>query len=138
MVVAGVGFVSLSNVAPATIVESSPPPNPPIQKNGIGMYRRSPSPMHRASSPPAVARSAPPCVWITPLGAPRLPDVNMTTRSSVGSTRASVSWRRASAARSAGSASDDQMWRRSGRRWCGATSAPTEVIAGMCSSSSSR
>src|SRR5512139_469309 len=32
--------------------------------------------MHRASSPAAVARSALPWVWITPFGAPRLPEVH--------------------------------------------------------------
>ena len=37
MVVAGVGSVSVSSVAPAISVESRPPPKPPIQKNGIGM-----------------------------------------------------------------------------------------------------
>jgi len=37
MVVAGVGSVSVSRVAPAIMTESRPAPNPPIQKNGMGM-----------------------------------------------------------------------------------------------------
>ena len=48
-------------------------------------------PVGRADAPGIEARgrgpSAPPWVWITPLGAPRLPDVNMTARSSAGRTR---------------------------------------------------
>ena len=37
MVRAGDGSDSVSRVAPATRAVSSPPPKPPIQKNGIGM-----------------------------------------------------------------------------------------------------
>ncbi len=43
----------------------------------------------RTSSPAAVAASAPPWVWITPFGVPRLPDVNTMARSSAGRTDAS-------------------------------------------------
>ena len=34
---AGVGDASVSSVAPAIRVDSSPPLKPPIQKNGMGM-----------------------------------------------------------------------------------------------------
>ncbi len=43
----------------------------------------------RTSSPDSVAASAPPWVWITPFGVPRLPDVNTIARSSAGRTDAS-------------------------------------------------
>ena len=48
----------------------------------------------RTSSPAAVAPSAPPWVWITPLGVPRLPEVNTIARSSAGRTDASSAQRR--------------------------------------------
>ena len=88
-VAAGSGSASVSRVAPATSAVSRPCPNPPVQKKGIGMYRRSPGPTPRAASPDATARKAAPWVWITPFGVPRLPEVNSTTMSSAGRTRCS-------------------------------------------------
>ena len=69
-------------VMPAIKVDSRPVPRPPTQKNGIGMYRRSPCCMHRVSRPAAVAPSAPPWVWMTALGVPLLPEVKMMTNRS--------------------------------------------------------
>ena len=78
----------------------------------------------RASRPAAVARRAPPCVWITPLGAPRLPEVNMIARSSAGRTRASIA--ATSSGRPAPSAElvVGQTWRSDGARGDAAVAAP--------------
>ena len=111
----GSGAASVSSVAPATSAVSRPPASPPVQKNGIGMYRRSSAPTRRASRPDATACRALPCVWIVPFGAPRLPDVNSTTRSSAGCTRASSSRTSASSTAASGSSSASHTSRSDGR-----------------------
>ena len=62
-------------VAPARRADSIPLPNPPTQKNGIGRYRRLSEVMQRAAKPDRTAPNALPCEWMTPLGAPLLPEV---------------------------------------------------------------
>jgi hypothetical protein len=70
--------------------------------------------MQRASSPHAVARNALPWVWITPLGAPRLPEVKSTTMSSAGRTVVSSASTMPGGAGASGSSSQIQIERRSG------------------------
>jgi len=70
----------VTSVAPASSTDRMPLPKPPTQKNGMGRYSRVSAPMHRASSPDRTAPSALPCEWMTPLGGPLLPEVNMQLR----------------------------------------------------------
>ena len=60
----------------------------PSRRTASGCRAGRPRRCSARSSPAAVARIAPPWVWITPFGRPRLPEVNMTARSSAGRTRA--------------------------------------------------
>ena len=59
----------------------------PSRRTASGCRGGRPAPTRRASELDATARSALPCVWTTPFGAPRLPEVNRTTKSSAGRTR---------------------------------------------------
>ena len=77
---------SVTRVAPASSADSIPLPNPPTQKNGIGRYRRVSESMQRAARPDCTAPNALPWEWMTPLGEPLLPEVNMMTSGSLGVT----------------------------------------------------
>ncbi len=63
-----------------------PLPKPPTQKKGIGRYRRVSPVMQRAARPDCTAPNALPWEWMTPLGDPLLPEVNMITNGSAGVT----------------------------------------------------
>ena len=118
MVVAGVGSVSVSSVAPATSDRQEPaaePAHPEERHRDVEALARADAPRRRG--PAAVAPRAPPWVWITPLGVPRLPDVNRIARSSAGRTAGLDARRpvhRATSLRAVTRRSS--RWRRFGRR----------------------
>ena len=110
----GSGIASVTNVAPATSTVSRPVPNPPTQKNGIGIYSLVSASMRRADKPARTAVSALPCEWITPFGGPLLPEVNITSMGSAGTT-APASASTSAAAVADGSSSASQISRKATR-----------------------